>query len=152
LNEGIRGLILGAVLALIGGVFQLPSILGIVIFLLTFIGSAGLGFALAGMALVNKRVGGVTNLLWQMLVFFTGALAPLSFTPALGAISKFLPLSWGISGLRAVFLKGATFSVLRQNGLFLGLLANTAAYVLLGAVFFYYGNRKAKEAGSLAHY
>jgi hypothetical protein len=47
-----------------------------------------LGFALAGLVLVYKRIGGALQLLWQMLVFFTGALAPIEH-PLLGPLRSF---------------------------------------------------------------
>ncbi len=151
LNEGLRGLILGIVLALVFGVLQPISILAILIFLMTLTGACGLGFALTGLVLFYKRTGGMLNLVWQMLVFFTGALAPIQ-QPIFAAVARVLPLTWGIECLRAVLIEKATVISLWQNGLMIGLLINTAFYVALGVVCFKWGERQARLQGVLAHY
>jgi ABC-2 type transport system permease protein len=151
INHGIRGLVLAFILAVILGVLQPVPPLAVTVFALTLAGACGLGFALAGLALVYKRIGGALQLLWQMLVFFTGALAPIH-NAYLGALSKTLPLTWGIASLRAILMDGATITVLWQNGLLAGLLINTAFYITLGIVFFTWGQRRARELGVLAHY
>jgi ABC-2 type transport system permease protein len=151
INHGIRGLILAFILAAILGVFRPVPPLAVLVFALTLAGASGLGFALAGLALVYKRIGGALQLLWQMLVFFTGALAPIH-NAYLGALSKTLPLTWGIASLRAILMDGATITVLWQTGLLAGLLINTSFYITLGIVFFTWGQRRARELGVLAHY
>jgi ABC-2 type transport system permease protein len=151
LNEGMRGLILGIVLALVFGVLQPGSILAFFVFLLTLTGACGLGFALAGLVLLYKRMGGLLNLVWQMLVFFTGALAPIQ-QPIFATTSRVLPLSWGIECLRAAFIEKATVLSLWQNGLMVGLLINTSFYVVLGVFCFKWGERQARMQGVLAHY
>jgi hypothetical protein len=42
----------------------------------------------------------------MMLVFFSGALAPIQ-NPFLGVVSKTLPLTWGITSLRAITITGS---------------------------------------------
>jgi len=121
------------------------------LFGLTLLGACGLGFALAGLTLVYKRIGGGLHLLWQMLVFFTGALAPITH-PMLGGFAKLLPLTWGISALRANILDGAGSAELWQSGLWQGLLINTLIYLILGVVLFTWGERSARQQGALAHY
>jgi ABC-2 type transport system permease protein len=150
-NRGIRGLVLAFILAAILGLLQPVPPLAVLVFALTLAGACGLGFALAGLALVYKRIGGALHLLWQMLVFFTGALAPIQ-NIYLDAISKALPLTWGITGLRAILIDGATLAILWQNGMLSGLLINTAFYLSLGVVVFAWGQRRARELGVLAHY
>ena len=145
------GIIIGVVLAKALDVLQPIPFLAAVIFFLTLIGACGLGFVLAGMALVAKRTEGLIRLTWQMLVFFSGALTPL-YQPALSAVSKMLPLSWGIDSLRAIFLEGADALSLWQSGLLVGLLFNTAFYVALGYALFSWGYRQARILGTLAHY
>ena len=114
-------------------------------------GACGLGFALAGLVLLYKRLGGLLNLVRQLLVFFTGALAPIQ-QPLFATLARVLPLTWGIECLRAVFIEKATFLDLWQNGLILGLLINTAFYVALGVICFNWGERQARVQGVLAHY
>lgn len=151
INHGLRGLVLAFILAMILNILQPVPLWAIIVFILTLAGASGLGFALAGLALVYKRIGGMLQLLWQMLVFFTGALAPIQ-NPYLGAISKVLPLTWGISGLRAVVIEGVTITKLWQKGMLAGLLINVAIYIVLGIVLFTWGQRRARELGVLAHY
>lgn len=150
-NHGIRGLVLAIVLAAILGILRPVPFTAVFVFGLTVVGAGGLGFALAGLALVYKRIGGALQLLWQMLAFFTGALAPIP-NLFLGAISKALPLTWGIAGLRAVIIYGATLSVLWHNGILTGLLINTTLYVVSGIILFNWGQRRARQLGVLAHY
>jgi ABC-2 type transport system permease protein len=150
-NHGFRGLILAFILAAILGILVPVTPLAVIVFVLTLTGACGLGFALAGLALVYKRIEGSLQLLWQMLVFFTGALAPIH-NIYLDLLSKMLPLTWGITSLRAVMMDGATVTMLWQNGMLIGLLINTAFYLAFGAVLFSWGQRRARELGVLAHY
>jgi ABC-type polysaccharide/polyol phosphate export permease len=151
LDYGIRGLLLGIVVAVILGILRSIPLLAVLVFALTAIGACGLGFALAGLTLVYRPIGGLVNPLWQMLVFFTGALAPLT-RPSLVLVSKALPLTWGITALRAIMLEGTTAVVLWQRGELIGLIVNTTFYILLGATLFTWGQRKARVLGTLGHY
>jgi ABC-2 type transport system permease protein len=151
LNYGIRGSLLGIVLAIVLGVFQPVSPLAVLVFMMTIAGACGLGFALAGLALVYKQVEKVVSPIWQMLVFFSGALVPLTH-PGLALVAKALPISWGVAGLRAIVLEGATVTSLWQRGELFGLLLNTMFYVVLGAALFTWGQRRARILGVLAHY
>lgn len=151
LNHTLRGLILAFILAGLLGLLQHVSPVAAILFVLTLMGACGLGFALAGLTLVYKRIGGGLHLLWQMLVFFTGALAPITH-PVLAGFAKLLPLTWGISALRANILDGVGSVELWQSGLWQGLLINTLIYLILGVVLFNWGERRARQQGVLAHY
>ncbi len=150
-NHSGRGLLLALLLATILGILKPVPLLAILVFTLTLAGAAGLGFALAGLVLVYKRLGGMLQLLWQMLVFFTGALAPIPYS-ILNSFASLLPLTLGISSLRATMLNGANLVTLWQNGLLLSLLLNTTFYVALGGLVFTWGQRRARSLGVLAHY
>lgn len=151
LNHTIRGLLLAFILAAILGLLQPIPMLAVIVFALTLAGACGLGFALVGLVLVYKRIGGGVHLLWQMLVFFTGALAPIT-NPLLSAFSKLLPLTLGITCLRQIIIEGATAADLWQSGSLPGLLVNTAFYLILGVALFTWGGRRARQLGVLAHY
>ena len=151
LDYGIRGLILGGVLAAILGLFQPIRFSVLVFFFLSVMGAFGLGFILSGLVLVFKRISGVLNLTWQMLVFFTGALAPIPES-VLGAFSKLLPLTWGINAMRASLVDSASLDVLWADGTIPGLLINTGAYILIGAVVFRWGYNRARSLGTLGQY
>ena len=150
LNQSLRGLLLGLALGAFLGVLTAPGLLPLAIFLLTFLGALGLGLGMAGLVLVYKRLGGFLSLMWQMLVFFSGALAPLP--GVLGIFSRVLPLSWGIAALRAALVNGDTLRDLWQNGLLPGLLLNTLVYLALGVALFTWGERRARRLGVLGHY
>lgn len=150
-NHAVRGLVLGWVLAAILGLGQPVSLTAVVIFLLTLMGAGGLGFALAGLVLVYKRLEGFLGLIWQMLVFFTGALAPIQH-PVLGPIARALPLTWGIEALRGALIEGADLVSLWERGALAGLLVNTTVYLALGLALFRWGQRRARALGALGHY
>jgi len=151
LNHAARGLVLATALAAFLGILRPIPLFAIVVFVLTAAGPCGLGFALAGLALVYKRLDGLVHLVWQMLVFFTGALAPMTH-PVLAGVARALPLGWGITCLRALVVEGATAASLWRSGDLLGLLLNTACYVALGAALFAWGERRARTLGVLGHY
>jgi ABC-2 type transport system permease protein len=151
LNQALRGLLLGLILGAVLGALTAPTFLALAIFLLTFLGALGLGLGMAGLILVYKRMGGFLTLIWQMLVFFSGALAPLPGA-LLGWLSSLLPLSWGIAALRASMVNGEAASDLWRSGLLPGLLLNTAAYLTLGVFLFIWGERRARRLGVLGHY
>lgn len=151
LNRTIRGLLMAFILAVILGITQPIPPLAVVVFATTVAGACGLGYTLVGLVLVYKRVGGAIELLWQMLVFFTGALAPIQ-NPLLGAFSKLLPLTLGIDCLRAIIIDSATAAELWQSCLLPGLLIVNAFYLILGGIVFEWGQRRARQLGVLAHY
>jgi len=151
LLEIVQGVPLALLLSIILGVLRPVPLLAILVFLLTLLGACGLGFALAGIALVTKRAEGLIRTTWQMLVFFSGALAPMN-PPALAFIAKILPLGLGIENLRQIYLNNASASTLWKNGLLLELLINTLAYMVIGLVIFTWGERCARRQGTLAHY
>lgn len=151
LDYGIRGLFLGVILALVLGVLRPVPLLAAGVFLLSLVGALGAGFTLAGLVLVYKETRGMVNLVWQALVFFTGALAPL-YHPVLSVIAKLLPLTWGVDSLRAIFLDHASLVTLWQAGILPGLLVNTGVYMALGVLLFNWGERRARQLGVLAHY
>ncbi len=151
LNHGVRGILIALILAALLGLLQPVPQLALLVFSLTLLGAGGLGFALAGLALVYKRIGGGLHLLWQMLVFFSGALVPI-YHPILSNFSRLLPLTDGITALRLVILDGLNAPELWQNGALGGLLINTIFYVVVGAVCFTWGQRRVRKLGALAHY
>jgi ABC-2 type transport system permease protein len=151
IDYGARGLLLGVVVAAILGIPCPIPLLAVPVFALTTLGACGLGFALAGLTLMYRPIGRLVNPLWQMLVFFTGALAPLT-RPGLVLISKALPLTWGISALREIIVEGTVATTLWQGGELIGLVVNTIVYMILGIVLFTWGHRKARALGTLGHY
>jgi ABC-2 type transport system permease protein len=150
-NQGLRAILLGTGLGLLLGILQPVTWEALLVFGLTLLGAVGFGFALAGLVLVFKRLAGATRLIWQMLVFFTGALAPI-YHPVLAPLARMLPLTVGIESLRAIYLDGIGFTNLWTSGLLPGLLANTLVYLLLGVWLFRWGEAHARKLGLLGQY
>ena len=98
----IRGLISALILFfIVAPPAAVPSLLAL--FLVSLVGAYGLGFIFAGLALVFKRVQALTELVFSLMIFFTGALVGLE---RLGiwyqAFKLAFPLTWGISLMRSV--------------------------------------------------
>ena len=121
--------------------------------LLTLAGVWGVGYAVAGLALTQKAVSSVTNLLANLAFLISGALVPL---PALGLLSTILnvvfPMTWGIEILRDVVLNGTTLIELMQNGMLLGLGVQTAVFLLVGLFTFNHSLQQVRRRGELGSY
>jgi len=71
------------------------------IILLTLVGTAGIGLALAGLALVYKSVGPVVTLFSNLALLVSGALIPIHSMQTIFTLLKFtFPTVWGIELLR----------------------------------------------------
>jgi ABC-2 type transport system permease protein len=152
LGVGAKGIVAVVLLAffvapLSGG----PAL--VLLFLISLIGAYGLGFLFAGVALVFKRTQALVGLVFSLMIFLTGALVGLE---SLGWIYQVLrlalPLTWGISLMRAVLSNGGNISTLIQNGEFVGLILHSMTYLAVGLVVFAIGYRNARVKGTLAHY
>ena len=148
----LRAGIIAMILLSISGYSLRISPVEMLILGITIAGAVGLGLALAGLVVVFKQVGALVNFTWQMLIFFSGALAPFQEGSVFQSIAQFLPLSWGIAATRSLAIDGLSFPDLMQNGQFLGLVINTAAYLFVGIVVFRWEIDTAKNRGELAHY
>lgn len=113
--------------------------------LLTVWGIYGLGFAMAGLALVFKQVQAafqIFTFLWIVLIA-----APIDKFPIL----KFLPLSWGTHLISRVMIGGESLFQMSLSDL-LFLITNSAVYFSLGYLAFKYFERVARDRGLLGHY
>jgi ABC-2 type transport system permease protein len=115
------------------------------IVLLTTFGVIGMGFVLAGVAIVFKRVQQALQV-WQIAVFGLIA-APVNKVP----FTKYLPLTWGATLLRRVMVDRASI-VSIPAGDVLFLILNTAFYLGLGLVVFKRFEIVARGRGLLGHY
>lgn len=149
LGTGLRGLISAAVLFFfVAPPTSVPSLL--ILFLISLVGAFGLGFAFAGLALVFKRVEAITSLVFSLMIFFTGSLVGLERLGIWYNLLKFVfPLTWGISLMRQV-VQGQNLIALWSS--LAGLLAHSIVFLLIGLGVFVWGDRKAREKGSLGHY
>lgn len=122
---------------------DVPSVLPIV--LLSMGGIIGVGFVLAGLAIVFKRVQNALQI--NQIAIFALLVVPVDQAPVI----KYLPLAWGADLLRRVMVDGTSiFSMPAADLLFL--VANSAAYFFGGIAVFKLFERKARERGLLGHY
>jgi ABC-2 type transport system permease protein len=152
IGAGIKGL-LAAILA---AVFIAPLPAGpelVVLFLISLVGAYGLGFALAGVALVFKRSEALVGILFSLMIFMTGALVGLEPLGWVYDSAKYtLPLTWGISLMREAIVVGVNSSQLVQwNGL-VELSIHSVVYCLIGLCILIWGFRLSRKNGSLTHY
>ena len=113
--------------------------------LLTTLGIGGVGFVMGGMAVVFKRTRSILNILQIVLLAFV--VIPLDRYP----LMKYLPLAAGNRLLQMVMVEGR--SILQVPAADLAfLVANTAAYLVLGLIAFGYFERIARRKGLLGHY
>lgn len=119
--------------------------------LLTVVGIYGFGLMFAGLALVFKRLGQLAAI--TQFAFFLVAYLPLeSLSPWLRGVLYCLPLSLGARLIKAVVVnqQSAWSEVSRPE--LLGLVVNSAAYLLIGVTVFLACERKAKADGRLGQY
>lgn len=125
----------------------------IVLFLISLVGAYGLGFLFAGVALIFKRTEALVGLVFSLMIFLTGALVGLE---SLGWIYQVLrlalPLTWGISLMRATLADGTYLIMLFQSGELISLSFHSLAYLTVGLVVFAFGLWRARAKGTLAHY
>ena len=116
--------------------------------LVTLVGMYGLGFAIAGLAILVKRTGQLVFLLQILLLFLTGAILPLNSMPLIAVfLGRSLPLTWGIDVARA--------SVAGTGGIvsrWIWLLLTSAASLAFGLILFSWFCKKAREEGALGRY
>jgi len=152
----VRSLIMGVIILLILRIpltFTLADIPGaVLLYGLTLVSPFGLALILSGLHLAFKNVSAITQPLATVLLFLTGAVAPLAGLPILFIVSRFLPLSIGIELLRDLLIGGVPFATILGSGPFVALLINSGLYLGAGLLTYHWARQKALDDGSLAHY
>ncbi|MFC2071726.1 ABC transporter permease [Chloroflexota bacterium] len=139
--------------ALIFGVsFGEANILTALMVLVLSITSFGaIGIISAAMVLLLKRGDPVAWIFGGLSGLLAGVLYPISVLPAwLRPLSRFLPLTYALDGMRLALLKGYSFYQIRLD--LLVLLAFTVVLTPLALFTFRQALRRAKMEGSLAQY
>jgi len=145
---------LGVVIALTWGVVLLglnlsqtdPLALGVTILVTTF-SASGMGLLLGCLSLTVVEVWFINNLVFFLLLVFSGANVPLAALPGwMQTISQVLPLTRGIAASRIIIAGGGLPEVLPLLGgeLLVGLI-----YILLGYSLFRWFEFEAKRRGTL---
>ncbi len=138
------GALLGLMMVTTGKVLHLPLGTVLPLLFLTLAPIYGVGFFMAGLALVFKRI----QAFFQILQF---AFIPLLFLPGDTWWAKALPLSLGADLIRAAMVEGKTLFDLTPLDL-LTLLGTACFYFGLGLLIFKVCEDLAKDRGLLAHY
>lgn len=136
--------LLGLMMLTTGRILRFPVGTVLPLLLLTVAPVYGIGFAMAGLALVYKRI----QAFFQILQFVFVALVAL---PADAPWGKALPLSLGTRLLGRAMADGATLASLPPLDL-LALAGTGAFYLLVGVAVFRAFEGIAKDRGLLAHY
>jgi len=94
---------------------------GLLVFLLTVFSFAGLGMIWASVVMLVKRGEAMMNLLGGAFLLLGGVMFPISVLPHwLQMMSKFIPLTYGLEGMRLALLQGSGIPQLTAPILILG--------------------------------
>jgi ABC-type polysaccharide/polyol phosphate export permease len=122
---------------------------------IAFLAVASVGYSLieGGMVLAWRKVELIHELAVGLMVFFSGALIPLSQLPIwMADIGRLAPISEGVVALRAVLIDGHQSFPLEGDGGILWMTGISAAYLVIGIAVFSLGERRARSRGSLGRY
>lgn len=131
-----------------------PNILVAMLFvLLTILAMTSFGFVFAGICFLARREDELGQVLWTMMVFFSGLAFPVEVLPGWGrAIAWVIPVTHGVQGTRQALLLGAGISdsiMLTALGM---LVLQTLILLPLGIMLYSRLEKKARETGALATY
>lgn len=123
-----------------------PQALALTI-LVTSFSTAGLGLMLGALSLITVNVMFVNNLVYFVLLIFSGSNVPLERLPQwMQSVSSALPLTRGIAAARALIDGGSFASV---SGMLTEEVVIGMLYALVGYVLFRWFERQAKRRGTL---
>lgn len=144
--EVLIGLAWGWLLGWVSFAHTDPFALGLTIVISTF-STAALGLLLGCIGLITLNIFLINNLVYFLLLLFSGANVPVSSLPQwMQYISWALPLTRGIEAAREI-VAGAPLSAV--SGLLLGELAVGLVYLTAGYLFFRIFEIEAKRRGAL---
>lgn len=136
-------LFFGASLKLNVGAFALVLLLGLCAF-------GALGLLSAAFVLTFKRGDPFSYVIDVATYLLSGVVYPVQvLPPALRVVSKFLPATWALEGLRATGLRGASLGEVKDVLLILVLFS--AALWPLAGIALAWARRHAERTGTLAH-
>jgi ABC-2 type transport system permease protein len=121
------------------------------ILILTILAFSGVGILSAAFILYLKKGDPINFLISSASALFGGVFFPTDSMPHyLGAVGRFLPVTYALDGIRKSLLNGARLAdLLPEIG---ALLLFIAVLLPLGLASFSLAVRKAREEGSLAQY
>jgi ABC-2 type transport system permease protein len=141
--------------ALFGVQYRGSFLLAILFLLLTTLVLASVGILSASFAMVFKRGDPFGIIIGTGSALFSGVFFPVQLLAKSGgetfaSISRFIPTTYGIDGIRRVLIQGQTFAEARQP--LLTLLVFLAALLPFSLWVFSRAVRRAKREGSLIQY
>lgn len=121
-----------------------PSlILTSAVILVSLFGAFGMGFVVAGMALVYKKANALVNSISYFMLFFTGALIPLEVLPSgFLPIAKLFPFIWAVKSIQR--------NQISEN--FILLMISSLAWFIFGVGAFMLFNERAQARGTVGKY
>lgn len=116
------------------------------------VASVGYSLAIGGLTLLWKRIEILNDGLHLVVLFFAGAMVPLSQIPAwMAAVGRFLPITHQVAALRTTLLDGSALAATGDGGIaWLG--ASAVGWLVVGAVAFHLGDTTARRNASLTRY
>lgn len=148
--DGMIGVFMGL---LFGFIFlgldlsQADPVALLVVILVTTASTCGMGMALGSLSLITVNVFFINNVVYFLLIAFSGSNVPLADLPGwMQFISDFIPLTRGIEAARQVVAGGNLSDI---SGLMLGELAVGVAYTAIGFVTFRWIEFQARRGGTL---
>jgi ABC-2 type transport system permease protein len=141
--------------ALFGVQYRGSFMLAVLFLLLTTLVLASIGILSASFAMVFKRGDPLGMIIGTGSAFFSGVFFPAQLISqtggsGLGFVSKLIPTTHGIDGIRRVLIQGQTFTDV--SGPLLTLLAYLAVLLPFSLWVFARSVRRAKREGSLIQY
>lgn len=117
--------------------------LTIAVILVSLFGAFGMGFVVAGIAMIYKKANALVNSVSYFMLFFTGALIPLEVLPdGFSPIAKIFPFIWAVKSIQ-------------QNQIsesFIMLMISSLAWLIFGVGMFVFCNEKAQAQGTVGKY
>jgi len=142
-NLTLLGVVMLLIMLTTGVTLKIDVATVIPLLLITASAAYGLGFALAGLALIHKRIQSAFQIVQFILVAFIAA-PPTSW-------SQFLPLNLGNRLLNAAMVRGVRLWELPLGQLVTTVLVG-AGYLGLGILVMNHCERRARDRGLLGHY
>ncbi|SHH95210.1 ABC-2 type transporter [Clostridium collagenovorans DSM 3089] len=125
----------------------------LLIFFTTLIGLYGIGYMVAGFALLYKRVSSVAGAFSNILLFFTGIIIEVERLPIIFQyLSKLLPLHWGMNVLQVLVNNNFNMSIVIKDYNFPILIANVTIWIIIGLSIFTAMKKKALNQGTINQY
>ena len=117
------------------------------------IGSIGYSLVIGGLTLLWKRIEMINEMLLTVVAIFSGAFVPLDQLPDwMAAIGRLFPISHAIASLRGLLIDGRPVTTFAGDGGLIWVVSSGVLWLVVGVLFFAFGELTAKREGSLSRY